>query len=104
MSGIRFPEETSLVFLYIDNVQMETLSATDTEAVFAIHTMQDYYSSNVKMMTDIGLPLGYNTYSSLTLEPVLLSIEPKDGSAAGTLITVYGSGFGTETENLGLFY
>ena len=55
---------------------METISSSETEAVFAISTMLDYQSSNVQMYTDDGLPLGYESFSEVILEPVLLSIDP----------------------------
>ena len=103
VSGTRFPTEESNLFLYVDNVLMDTVSASETKAVFAITTMLDYESTNVKMMTDDGLPLAYESYSSFTLDPVLLSIEPQIGSAAGTFLTVRGSGFGTEAIR-NLFY
>ena len=55
---------------------METLSSSETEAEFAVSTLLDYQSSNVKILTVDGLPLGFEDFSTLTFEPVLLSIDP----------------------------
>ena len=38
----------------------------------------------------------------MTVEPTLVSISPSTGSSGGTLITVTGTGFGTDTEGVNL--
>jgi hypothetical protein len=49
-----------------------------------------------------GLPAGYDSFLTATIAPTLVSISPSTGSAGGTLITVTGTGFGTDSADLNL--
>ena len=86
MTGTAFPTDYTKVSLFIDGVQATTLNVTDTLCTFLISTMTSFNSSDVRLITDHGLPLGYSTYSDLTLDPVLTGISPSVGSAAGSLL------------------
>ena len=64
--------------------------------------MLDEASNNVQTYFSDGLPSGYSDFTTVTVEPTLVSISPSTGSSGGTLITVTGTGFGTSTEGVNL--
>lgn len=64
----------------------------------------DETSSDVKIYFADGLPLGYADISTFSVSPTLVSISPSTGSSGGTLLTITGTGFGTETESMNLVH
>jgi hypothetical protein len=59
-------------------------------------------TDDVKVYTSEGFPAGSDIVHTLEFKPQLFSITPSRGSSAGSVITVTGTGFGVETENLNL--
>jgi hypothetical protein len=59
----------------------------------------------VKFYSDQGTPNSANAIAnpSLKITPTMISLTPAVGSAAGTVIKVTGSGFGSLTTNLNLW-
>jgi len=64
--------------------------------------MLDESSANVQIYFPDGLPTGYADFASVTVVPTLVSISPSSGSSGGTLITVTGTGFGSNTQGINL--
>lgn len=75
---------------------------TDTTAVFTVTNALDETSSDVLVYVDSGLPDNYMDFVEATMTPTLVSIDPREGSAGGTLITVTVTGIGINTTGLGL--
>ena len=79
-----------------------TSTCDDTVATFTLIDILDQDSADVQIYFDDGLPTGYTDFTSISVEPTLVSISPSSGSSGGTLLTVSGTGFGTATESLNL--
>ena len=102
VTGTGFPNgDTSGVSLHLDGIEQETLSVTDTEATFRV---TDVLCSNpsLRVYFSDGLPTGYDSFESATIAPTLVSISPSSGSSGGSLITVTGTGFGVDTQDVNL--
>lgn len=56
----------------------------------------------VKIYFPDGLPTDYAKVKTVAVTPNMISVSPSSGSAGGTLITVTGTGFGTQTANVKL--
>lgn len=80
------------------------LTCTDTEVTFTLTGVFDETSSDVKIYFADGLPSGYADISTFGATPTLVSISPSTGSSGGTLLTITGTGFGTETESVNLIH
>lgn len=104
LEGTGFGTDTSTIELYIDGVRQECLTAADTTATFALDGMLDEVSDNVQLYFADGLPTGYADVSSVTVSPSLVSVSPSSGSFGGTLITVTGTGFGVDTQDVNLIH
>jgi len=88
--------------LWIDGLEQELVSFTETEAIFKVTNMNGVSSDNVQVYTSEGLPAGSDIVHQLDFEPAVLAISPSSGSSAGSHIHVIGSGFGMETVGLNL--
>ena len=66
--------------------------------------MLDEVSENVQIYFADGLPTGYADFTSVTVVPSLVSVSPSSGSFGGTLITVTGTGFGVDTQDVNLIH
>ena len=103
ISGTGFPSgDLTGVSLFIDNVEQETVSVTDTEATFKVIDASAESSSNIRVYFADGLPTGYESFTEATMTPTLVSISPSTGSSGGQKLTVTGSSFGSDTEGLSL--
>ena len=96
ISGTGFPNaDISGVSLHLDGIKQETLTVTDTIATFRVtETLSG--SPSVRVYFADGLPAGYDSFDTATIAPTLVSISPSTGSSGGTLLTVTGTGFGTD--------
>lgn len=74
------------------------ISVTTEEAIFEVTDMSDSTTSDIKVYFEEGLPNG--SLTSLSVDPVLISIDVTQGSSGGTRIIVTGAGFGSNTQNL----
>ena len=75
---------------------------TDLIAVFDIVDINGVSSSDIKFYNNAGYPEGSEFEHTIELVPSILEIYPETGNSGGTWITVRGTGFGTQTENLNL--
>ena len=66
--------------------------------------MLDEYSEDIQIYFTDGLPTGYADVNSVTVTPSLVSVSPSSGSFGGTLITVTGTGFGVDTQDVNLIH
>jgi IPT/TIG domain len=92
--------------LYLDGVKQTFVSLTDdTSVIFTLTSFGTQSPLSVKFYSDQGTPNGANAIAnpSLKITPTLISLTPSVGSAAGTVIKVTGSGFGSLTTNLNLW-
>ena len=76
------------------------IGVTTEEATFEVTDMSDSTTSDIKVYFEEGLPNG--SLTSLTVDPVLISIDVTQGSSGGTRIIVTGAGFGVNTLDLGI--
>lgn len=104
LTGTGFGTDTSAIEFYIDGVKQECLTAEDTTATFAIDGTLDEVSDNVQIYFADGLPSGYADFNSVTVTPSLVSVSPSSGSFGGTLLTVTGTGFGVDTQDVNLIH
>ena len=64
--------------------------------------MDDFESSDIVVYTSEGYPIGSEIQHTIQLVPSISEIKPEKGNSGGTWITVYGTGFGTQTFGLNL--
>ena len=84
ISGTGFPSgDLTGVSLFIDDVEQETVSVTDTEATFKVIDASAESSSNIRVYFADGLPTGYESFTEATMTPTLVSISPSTGSSGG---------------------
>ena len=88
--------------LIIDGVRQTCLTSTDTEATFTLTGLDHETTNAVSIYMPDGFPTGYDTITTVSVTPNLVSISPATGSAGGTLLTVTGTGFGVKTEGVTL--
>ena len=101
-TGSGFPDTPEAISLYVDSVLQDTLEVSEGEATFTVADMLDETSTDVRIYFEDGLPTGYDSFTSITFEPTLVSISPSSGSSGGTLITATGTGFGANTADVNL--
>ena len=91
--------------MYLDGVKQTFVSVTDTSAIFALTSFGTQTPLIVKFYSDQGTPNGASLIANPSLEitPTLISLTPTIGSAAGTVIKVTGSGFGSLATSLNLW-
>lgn len=102
LAGTGLGTDISAIELYIDGVKQTCLTAADTTATFTLSGLTHESTNKVVIYFPDGNPTGYDTITSVTVTPALVSISPSTGSAGGTLLTVTGTGFGTLTEGVTL--
>jgi hypothetical protein len=56
--------------------------------------------SGMVVYWDVGLGKGYDKLTGINLEPKLVSVTPREGSAGGTIITLNIQGVGPLTRGL----
>ena len=71
-------------------------------AVFDIVDVNAVSSSDIQFYNNAGYPEGAEFEHTIDLIPSILEISPETGNSGGTWITVRGTGFGTQTDNLNL--
>ena len=81
--------------LLIDGYRQTLVSVTDTRAIFDINEMDSFESSDILVYTSEGFPSGSDIVHTVSLVPSITQIYPASGTAGGTWITVYGTGFGS---------
>ena len=104
LTGSGFGSDSEGIELYIDGVLQTVVEVDDDEVIFTVVDMLDETSDDIQIYFADGLPAGYTTITSLTVTPTLVSISPSSGSSGGTLLTVTGTGFGTNTAGLNLLH
>lgn len=102
LTGTGFGTETSAIELIIDGVRQTCLTAEETTATFTLSHLDHESANKVTIYFPDGLPAGYDTITSFSVTPKLVSIFPAVGSGGGTLLTVTGTGFGENTQGLTL--
>ena len=81
----------------VDGVTQETVSVSETEALFSITDAQGGAAEDttVVLYFPIGIPEGHDAFDAgLALEPRLTAISPNEGSTGGSLITATAPGVG----------
>jgi len=87
----------------VDDVTQETVSVSETEALFSITDVSDSAATSVVLYFPVGIPEGHDTFADgLTLEPRLTRISPNEGSTGGSLITATAPGVGAGTADITL--
>ena len=86
--------------LWIEEIMQQCVSVDTTSAVFKLVDVPSMSLSDIKVYTKEGI--AQMPQLTLDLLPQFTGVEPQVGSAAGTLITVTGAGFGVEQTNLNL--
>jgi len=89
----------------VDGVTQETVSVSETEALFRITDVSDSAAPSVVLYFPVGIPEGHGAFTEgggLTLEPRLTRISPNEGSTGGSLITATAPGVGPATEGVEL--
>lgn len=105
VTGTVFPEgDITAMALYLDGVKQETLSVSLTSATFAVTEALDETTDNLRVYFNDGLPFNFDSHTSATMVPTLVSISPSSGSSGGTLLTVTGTGFGVNTASVNLIH
>jgi hypothetical protein len=99
LSGTGFDDTTQL---FIDGFEQTLVSQDSVSATFDLVNLNGAASTDIQVFTSMGYPEGSEITHSVDVAPALLQIEPTVGSSGGSIITVTGSGFGQETENLNL--
>ena len=105
MTGTDFTGDAASVDLVVDGVTQETVSVSETEALFSITDVQDWAAPSVVLYFPVGIPEGHETFTDnagLTLEPRLTRISPNEGSTGGSLITATAPGVGPATADITL--
>lgn len=84
-----------------ENMQ-ETQTLSSSEAIVRIVDAESHELDGMVMYWEVGLGLGNQVLSSakIILEPKLVEVQPKQGSAGGTLITLEVQGVGKLTNGL----
>lgn len=75
-----------------------------TSATFAITEALDETTSDMRIYFNDGLPYDFDSHTTATMVPTLVSISPSSGSSGGTLLTVTGTGFGINTQLVNLVH
>lgn len=99
LAGTGFDDTIQVV---IDGYEQTLVSQDGYEAIFTLTNLNGVESSDIHIYTSEGYPEGAELTHSFETYPSIFTITPSVGSAGGTKITVTGSGFGTQTENLQL--
>lgn len=99
VSGSGFDDTTQL---FVDGYEQVFDSQDYSSATFTLVDMDAAASTNIQVFTSMGYPEGSEIAHSIDCAPALLAIDPAVGSAGGSMITVTGSGFGTQTTGLNL--
>lgn len=100
MTGTGFTGDAASVELVVDGVTQETVSVSETEALFSITDAAGGAAEGVSVILyfPIGLPEGHEAFDAgLALEPRLTRISPNEGSTGGSLITATAPGVGPGT-------
>ena len=89
----------------VDGVTQETVSVSETEALFSITDVQGGAAEDTTVLLyfPIGIPEGHDAFDAgLALEPRLTAISPNEGSTGGSLITVTAPGVGARSATVEL--
>jgi hypothetical protein len=85
----------------IGAAKQETLSISSQETVVkVIDAASEVLDGSMLIYWKVGLGKGYDKLTGITLIPKLVSVNPKKGSAGGTLITLNVQGVGKSTTGL----
>jgi hypothetical protein len=89
----------------VDGVTQETVSVSETEALFTITDAQGGAAEDTAVFLYFpeGIPEGHDAFDAgLALEPRLTRVSPNEGSTGGSLITATAPGVGAGTEGVEL--
>jgi hypothetical protein len=89
----------------VDGVTQETVSVSETEALFSITEAMGGAAEDVSVVLyfPIGIPEGAEAFDAgLALEPKLTRVSPNEGSTGGSVITATAPGVGMATEGIEL--
>jgi len=106
LAGTGLPDgNTAGLTLHLAGVAQTTTSVTATAAVFTVTDVKVPAFTDANVYFADGLATGYASINALTLTPAFVSLSPNSGgSEGGTLVTVTGTGFGTDTKDVQLFH
>jgi hypothetical protein len=105
LEGSGFPTYAEGVTFLVDGVRQELQSASDSELKFKSSGLLDRCSNDVELYFEDGYSTGYDHIivdREMCVHEYTYDIEPKVGSAGGTLLTLHGSGYGVETDTRGM--
>lgn len=86
--------------MLVDGVQQEYVDCA-SELTFAITDVGDRKFTNIEIILEEGYPIGHSDFitgKEGSIDRAIFDVQPSLGSDAGTLLTLTGSGFGTQTE------
>lgn len=86
--------------LLIGSAVQETASISGSEAIFKVIDAPSEKVAGINVYWEVGKGKGSELLTEQTLEPKLVSVSPKKGSAGGTIITLDVQGVGKATQGL----
>ena len=100
ITGTDFTDAASDIELFLSGKAQTVLSATSTEVVIQVDTLESGISTNtLDLYFSVGLPNGYTELESgINFTPKLLSLSANTGSAAGSIITAIVKGVGIKDQ------
>ena len=84
----------------INGLRQKAIGMSATEALFHVTDITDSTITNQFILWEMGIGKGNELLGDMTLDPKFVSVSPKKGSAAGSLITLNVEGVGIFTEGL----
>lgn len=96
--------DTANTVLLIDDVEQTISSMTTTAIEFYLDGVTGTSASTIDIYLADGIPTGAASIVSLDYTKALVSISAQVGSSAGSQLTVTGTGFGTDTTDVNLYY
>ena len=96
ITGTDFTDAASDIELFLSGKAQTVLSATSTEVVIQVDTLESGISTNtLDLYFSIGLPNGYTELETgIDFRPKLISLSANTGSSAGSIITAEVKGVG----------
>jgi len=91
--------------MLVDGIQQayitESGSCDDSELWFAITNVSDRKLTNIEIILEDGYPFGHADEivgKTVLIGREIFDVQPRSGSSAGTLLTLTGSGYGSDTD------
>jgi len=94
MAGTGFGTLKNKATLKIDGHSQETLSLTETEAVFKLTKINLLTSTKINLFFADGSPKTVTGLDTMTIKPTLAQVTPAIGSSGGSLLVISAPGVG----------